>query len=175
MAAQRFLIYAQPRTGSTWLVDLLNSHPEIECDSELFNDDYQEMARRLWSRRLLRKYPIPYMQVRAKTCPYPAYGFKLLHYQTRRSIDLLAKLHQRGWHIISLRRNQLWNQAVSDVLAIQTRKYHRTGKDEARVNPNTVELDASPSLMLLCVWQLAKQHGGCDSHASRTMFVSHHR
>ncbi len=26
--------------------------------------------------------------------------------------------------------------------------------------PNTVELDASPSHMLLCVWQLAKQHGG---------------
>jgi len=37
---------------------------------------------------------------------------------------------------------------------------------------NTVEIGASPSLMLPWVCYAPRQHGGCDSHASRTMFVS---
>lgn len=38
--------------------------------------------------------------------------------------------------------------------------------------PNTVEIGASPSLLLPWVCSRPRQHGGCDSHAARTMFVS---
>ena len=37
---------------------------------------------------------------------------------------------------------------------------------------NTVEIVASPSLMLPWVCFAPKQHGGCDSHASKTKFVA---
>ena len=37
MADTRFVIVAMLRTGSTFLIDLLNSHDDIFCDNELFN------------------------------------------------------------------------------------------------------------------------------------------
>ena len=37
MADRRFVLVAMPRTGSTVLVDLLNSHDDIFCDNELYN------------------------------------------------------------------------------------------------------------------------------------------
>jgi LPS sulfotransferase NodH len=138
MSAQRFLIYSQPRTGSTWLVDLLNNHPEIQCDGELFSSDWKH-SRRVWSRRLLRSFPIPYLQLRAATCKDPAYGFKVLHYQTHHQRGLLGRLHQRGWQIIHLRRAQLWSQAVSDQLAIQTKRYHRTHHDPVHTDQIRIE------------------------------------
>ena len=138
MSAQRFLIYSQPRTGSTWLVDLLNNHPEIACDGEIFNSDCKR-SRCVWSRRLLRLYPIPYLQLRAATCKDPAYGFKVLHYQIHHQKGLLRRLHQRGWKIIHLRRAQLWSQAVSDQLAIQTKRYHRTHDDPVHADQVRIE------------------------------------
>jgi LPS sulfotransferase NodH len=152
MAAQRFLIYSQPRTGSTWLVDLLNNHPEIQCDGELFSSDWKH-SRRVWSRRLLRSFPIPYLQLRAATCKDPAYGFKVLHYQTHHQRGLLGRLHQRGWQIIHLRRAQLWSQAVSDQLAIQTKRYHRTHDDP--VHPDQVRID--PAAILAKIDVLKRQ------------------
>lgn len=152
MAAQRFLIYSQPRTGSTWLVDLLNNHPEIACDGELFNADCKR-SRRIWSRRLLRCCPIPYLQLRAAMCKAPAYGFKVLHYQTYQQEGLLTSLHRRGWHIIHLRRAQLWNQAVSDQLAIQTKRYHRTQNDP--VHTDRVRID--PVVILAKIDSLKRQ------------------
>ena len=32
----KFVIYAQARTGSTLLIDLLNSNPALHCDREIF-------------------------------------------------------------------------------------------------------------------------------------------
>lgn len=37
MARNNFVVVGMPRTGTTLLVDLLNSHEEIFCDNELFN------------------------------------------------------------------------------------------------------------------------------------------
>jgi LPS sulfotransferase NodH len=152
MAAQRFLIYSQPRTGSTWLVDLLDNHPEIECDGELFNPDCKYL-RRIWSRRLLRSYPISYLQLRAAMCKAPAYGFKVLHYQTYQQQGLLTRFHRRGWRIIHLRRADLWNQAVSDQLAIQTKRYHRTHNDPVQTDQVRIE----PAAILTKIDSLKRQ------------------
>ena len=138
MSARHFLIYSQPRTGSTWLVDLLNKHPEIECDGELFNSDWKH-PRRVWSRWLLQSRPIPYLQLRAALCKAPAYGFKVLHYQTHQPKKLLTRLHRRGWQIIHLRRARLWNQAISDQLAIQTKRYHRRQNDPVHTDQVHIE------------------------------------
>jgi LPS sulfotransferase NodH len=139
MSTQRFLIYSQPRTGSSWLVDLLNKHPEIECDGELFNSDWKHPRRRVWSRWLLLSYPIPYLQLRAATCKDPVYGFKVLHYQAHHPKELLTRLHRRGWQIIHLRRARLWNQAISDQLAIQTKRYHRRHNDPLQTDRVRIE------------------------------------
>ncbi len=138
MSAQRFVIYSQPRTGSTWLVDLLDNHPEIACDGELLSAGWKHL-RRVWSRRLLRSYPIPYVQLRAAMCKAPAYGFKVLHYQTYKQKGLLTSFRRRGWQIIHLRRAHLWNQAVSDQLAIQTKRYHRAHNDPVHTDQIRIE------------------------------------
>src|SRR5688572_27130006 len=37
---RRFIVLSNPRSGSTWLIDLLNSHPDVVCFSELFAHDH---------------------------------------------------------------------------------------------------------------------------------------
>ena len=152
MSARRFLIYSQPRAGSTWLVDLLDNHPEIACDGELLSAGWEHL-RRVWSRILLRSYPIPYVQLRAAMCKGPAYGFKVLHYQTYEHKGLLASFHRRGWKIINLRRAHLLNQAVSDQLAIQTKRFHRTHNDPV----HTDQICIDPAALLTRI-DLLKRH-----------------
>ena len=152
MSARRVLIYSQPRAGSTWLVDLLDNHPEIACDGELLSAGWEHL-RRVWSRMLLRSYPIPYVQLRAAMCKGPAYGFKVLHYQTYEHKGLLASFHRRGWKIINLRRAHLLNQAVSDQLAIQTKRFHRTHNDPV----HTDQICIDPAALLTRI-DLLKRH-----------------
>jgi len=51
-APVRFVIFTMPRSGSTWLVNLLRSHPQIQCHGELFQRDQI-----VTNDRLLRRPP----------------------------------------------------------------------------------------------------------------------
>ena len=56
----RFVIVNNGRTGSTLLVNLLHSHPDIQCAEEIFNESRWQDARRPlgW---LVRAFPTPYL------------------------------------------------------------------------------------------------------------------
>lgn len=96
----KFIILAQGRAGSSLLVDLLNSHPQMHCDSEIL------------------RYRIPFLKMflngRSKINSHKTYGFKLKlnHLIDAQKITqpeiFLRDLQQAGWKIIYLeRKNQL--------------------------------------------------------------------
>ena len=113
---KKFLIYAQPRTGSTLLVDLLNSHPNIRCEREV-----------LAFRPLLTR---SFLEARRSLHPRYTYGCKILNHQLERQVShrcttaFLRKIQNRGWGIIHLRRENVLRQALSRVLVDSRRLRH---------------------------------------------------
>lgn len=108
LAATRFVIFAQARTGSTLLVSLLNAHYGFYCDGEI-------LARR----RLL---PGSFIAARCKLCREDAYGFKVKLAQLRGqnirgARQFMRDLHEDGWRTIYLQRRNILRQTISGLVA----------------------------------------------------------
>lgn len=123
---QRFVILTNGRSGSTLLVDLLKSHPDIDCEPEVLNESRWKQYKRpvLW---LLRAWPIPYLEWRAQRCRKAVYGFKL---KTGGQVYNLAHttrmLFQRGWQLIYLSRRDILQQTLSWSVAQATNRWQTT-------------------------------------------------
>jgi hypothetical protein len=136
----RFVIYGQGRSGSSVLLDLIGSHPDVYCESEIFN--------RKVAARLLR--PWDYLQARAALSPKPAYGCKMKIYQMTDDQGIedphrfMLDLHEDGWKVIHLVRKDLFRKALSLVIAetrgqFLDRKGGGSGIDSITVNPYRLE------------------------------------
>ena len=96
--AVRSVLLSQGRSGSSLLRDLLQSHPDIHFDNEIF-------ARRVAGRLVS---PSLYIDSRSRLFGLPAYGCKVKVYQLtdHRGVsdpeDFLKDLEERGWHFIHL-------------------------------------------------------------------------
>jgi len=119
----KFIVFAQGRSGSTLLIDLLNQHPDIKADPEIFNIDlYGKIA-----------FPRPYLQGRLTLAAYQrkkCYGFKVKPYQLTNdqqltnALTFIKEQHQAGFKIIHLQRQNVFRQALSSVLAETTNVWH---------------------------------------------------
>jgi LPS sulfotransferase NodH len=107
-SAGRFIIITSGRTGSELLVSLLASHPQIECDSEIFG-----------TKRLLPDHLIAGRVARAVRHGRIAYGFKLKPtdifgvQQLASPWEWVRTLHEQGWQVIRLSRTNRLHQAIS--------------------------------------------------------------
>ena len=114
---KKFVIFGRGRSGSTLLVRLLNSHPDIHCDGELLHDKVA--------------FPMLYVQSKAVYSEKPVYGFKLLSYQLvsvqdmRKPTHFLKDLHERGYRVIYLRRENLLYHALSNIGARRRGRFHQ--------------------------------------------------
>lgn len=123
---KNFVIFGMGRTGSSLLVSLLNSHPQICCEGELFRSLKRPPLSHLW-----RRYPLPYLAYRQRYAQWvqhkAAYGFKLhtkLHGEQIIHTDhFLTTVAQQGWKFIHLQRACLFDQIISGFLANQTGRY----------------------------------------------------
>lgn len=127
---RRFLIFAQGRSGSTLLADLLNSHPDVYCADEILT----------WKRRDPARY--------AKACSVGhrcgTYGFKVKIYQLTEAQEITAPnawlrdMHADGWSVLHLQRTNVLRQALSSMVAEQRSVYHEEG---AGSEPQPVLID----------------------------------
>jgi LPS sulfotransferase NodH len=141
----RFVVLATQRTGSTWLVEMLESHPGIAAyeelflphgarrttwggDSEFFDSYYARRARRqwplarvLWSLRYLEEvYSSPSME---------AVGLKLMYGQLQAYPWLLAYIALRRVRVVHLVRTNLLDVILSRKTAEARRQYHAQASD----------------------------------------------
>ena len=124
----KFILLAGYRSGSTLLAALLNCHPAIFCDGEIFlkfckQHPYSRLRRpfaKLLSPHLYIKGCVDFGQSNTW------YGFDLkisqletVHFEPLHGLlhEQLADLHRNNWRIIYLRRDNLYRQAVSNLLA----------------------------------------------------------
>lgn len=116
----RFLVFAQGRTGSTLLVDLLNASPLVRCDEEI----------------LARRVTAPGLWVGAHRRRHPdhVYGFKVKIYQLTEDQRIadpggwLRVMAGRGWRCVYLWRRNPLRHALSNMAAARAGGFvHRGG------------------------------------------------
>ena len=133
----KFVLYGQGRSGSSVLLDLIGSHPDIYRESEIFNR--KVAARLIWPKR--------YLRARASLSPKPVYGCKMKIYQMTEDQRIedprrfMLDLHAEGWKVIHLMREDLFRKALSLVVAetrgqfLDRRQDSRTGVSSIRIEP----------------------------------------
>ena len=108
LSRRKFIIYCQTRTGSTLLVDLLNCHPRVHCDREIFAFPTIFPARFIQAKRLIHFNKI--------------YGCKIIGDQLEKQVGceymqpFLMELVRKGWKIIHLVRQDISRQAISQII-----------------------------------------------------------
>ncbi len=135
----RFFVFAQGRTGSTLLTDLLDSHSQIFCHEEIFGD--HNIGPIL--------FPSRYTDGFAKSVDSSIYGFHVKVYQLKNNTNIkniskwLKSMELSGWKIIYLWRRNLLRHAISNIKARKTNMYHSREKGSKRrkidVNLDEVE------------------------------------
>jgi len=111
----KFIIFTYQRTGSTLLVDLLNSHPLIKCEGEI-------LLNRMHN-------PIAFINHRSQLFSTEIYGFKLqishLDYQRINDpVKFVTDIFNEGYKIIKLTRSDLFRTALSLQYAIDIQRFH---------------------------------------------------
>lgn len=128
---RRFVIFAQGRSGSTLLADLLNSHPQVYCADEILT----------WK----RADPLRYARACSVGHRGDTYGFKLKIYHLNEGQGIvdagawLRRLHAGGWAVIALQRRNVLRQALSSLVAQQRRQYHVEGASNGSAQPVVVD------------------------------------
>ncbi|MBK8982178.1 MAG: hypothetical protein IPM38_07610 [Ignavibacteria bacterium] len=126
----KFVIYTRGRTGSTLLTELLNCHPEIYCDVEIFNFIYSGS---------IINFPELYIKScskRASASGKSVYGFKVkigqlrFEHKYKDYEKILMSLHEQGWKFIHLKRVNLLRHKLSNIITYQTDIFHLRKNDE---------------------------------------------
>lgn len=138
---KKFVIYTRGRTGSTVLTELLNCHPKIFCDVEIFNFLYCK------SRVAFPEAYIKSCSKRATMYGKEVYGFKVkiaqLRYEHKYSHydKILADLSQDGWKFIHLKRINFLRHKLSSLIAAETKVLHIREGESASNRKIRVDFD----------------------------------
>lgn len=116
----RFIILFYGRSGSGLLRTLLNCHPDVYCDVEIY---------------LHRKslFPQRYLQNRSKIYGRRYYGHKAKLHQLENQCsdtDKIREIYFTGVKIIYLRRKNVLRQAVSALIGLQRDKWYDVGENK---------------------------------------------
>lgn len=126
------LVYAQGRSGSTLLGDLLASHPQIVYEDEIL---YHPV-----------RFPRAFVMARRAQHPWSWYAFHVKPYQLSEDQHVLDQARwlrsmvRLGWRIVHLRRLNLVHQVISNVRAHDGGIYHARQRGE-RLGPIEVNID----------------------------------
>ena len=141
----KFLIYGQGRTGSTLLVNSLNSHPQIFCEREIFMDKNLPFDHQVSNYKKM-------MRGKSSIFRQKVYGFKVKIYQLtiqekiKTPEDFLLHAKSCGWKILFLYRENLFEHVLSNLVAESLQQYHFGAKSDKkkytqlRLDVNTTEL-----------------------------------
>ena len=140
---RQFVLMTSPRSGSTWVTDLLDSHPDIVCFSEVFAHDHfgnmpdggchdvttwdsystlrlPELGR--WG-RLRLYFEFLDQEIYSSRHNAAAVGFKMMYRQAQRGFGIPAYLKIRNVCVVHLIRFNHLDVLLSEE-AVRARKYH---------------------------------------------------
>ncbi|HEY9693246.1 MAG TPA: hypothetical protein V6D15_13625 [Oculatellaceae cyanobacterium] len=124
----KFVIFSHYRTGSHLLISLLNCHPDIYCDTEIFNPLFVQQV----------IFPFWYIQGLSTQSKTNIYGcnikiVQLLEFQKNNNKfikNLILKLVKHHWKIIYLKRQNIVKQTISNMSAILNKEWQKLSNQE---------------------------------------------
>ena len=129
IGVKKFLVISRARSGTTLLSDLLDHHPDVQCDTEVLRNNMLS--------------PATHLDLLARRSPATAYGAKILSYQMvqihrmRDPVGFLTNLTGKGFSFIHLERDT-FAQTLSLTLAQKSNNFHSR---KARANREKITLD----------------------------------
>lgn len=149
-----FVVLTSPRSGSGWLIDLLNSHPAIVAHAELFHVerrtapdygayDLPYFEAYLGPRRHVRVvHQVAYLvKLYAARPGARAVGFKLTYVQAAANPTLLPLLSLRRVRAVHLVRANLLAAAISWKVARESGIYHIRQAEPAQGDPVLLDVE----------------------------------
>lgn len=133
----KFIVIGQPRTGTTYLITLLNSHENVLCENELFNPRgivrTRKAANDLSNEGLIRREADPLLWAKEffeqkRSGTYQAIGFNLM---LGHAVEVFDGLVRDGVKIIYLYRDNKLAQYLSWVKANSSKRWATTDSDAA--------------------------------------------
>jgi LPS sulfotransferase NodH len=138
MSQVPFVVLTITRSGSTWLVSLLDAQPGVTAYGELFLDQpgstfieqhqgaaaaprFHVVKDQLGSRRWFQLYRY-FNELGPTAAPQDAYGFKLMLH--KKTLDILAMLVVHRYRLICLVRDNVFEGAVSRLIMELTGEAH---------------------------------------------------
>lgn len=130
----RFVLLSTQRSGSTWVIDMLNSHPAVKAYEELFLEDWKERPTwagatdiPTWNAHWAREGARFKLLARSRACFHyldrvytprdqalEAIGFKLMYSQFRRLPAILGYMLARRTAIVHLIRSNYLDVLLSE-------------------------------------------------------------
>ncbi len=146
---RRFVVVTPGRSGSTFLLQRLNSHPEITCYGEVFHSDGAHFNVPYFAYLQIQPWrhgtPLEFLERhiwRPHRSSVGAVGAKLIYNQVavqERRDELMLAL--RDTAVIMLRRRDLMASYISQQRATKTRIYTHTEENELKQEPIRIHLD----------------------------------
>jgi LPS sulfotransferase NodH len=136
MTLKRLVIATTERSGSTLLASMLQSHPQLRGEFEPLAQRSRDQ--RGWRGRLDYLAPLPRLAAltaTAQAAGAAGYFCKIFPFHTWRYAPLLRRLAQDGWHVLELRRESVFRQAISLMAARRFGSYHAAGGQPINVEP----------------------------------------
>lgn len=154
----RFCILSTQRSGSTWLVDVLNRQEGTRVFEELFNRDAVEVDRgeRFWgdlippveygnyvkeSKKIRLFRTFAFLKEFEQNAPQPEtkiLGFKLMYSQLKEHPELLFALKRGGYKIVHQVRGNLLDLHISMAFMVEKQRIHQT-QDNSEIEKITLE------------------------------------
>ncbi len=167
----KFILLSAGRSGSTWVIDMLNSHPQIKTYEELFLHAFKEKLEWAGERDVLpwnahwknHNHGIqsmfkPYYRLKYLNHVYSqeesntkTMGFKLMYHQIKRNWDILPYLLWHKVHVIHLIRDNFLDVLLSEEGSRLRGIAHATNQ----VSPVQIKLDPS-NLLKQLAWKNKK-------------------
>jgi LPS sulfotransferase NodH len=159
----KFVLLSTQRSGSTWVIDMLNSHPAVIAYSELllegasgrpkwggakdrdFWNDYFETARARRPSMDRRDLLFEYLDsVYAARNDCRAIGFKLMYGQFGAFPELLDYMEERDVAVVPLIRENPVDVLLSKAIAVQRGVFHSRGEE----SPGVIKVSLNPGELL---------------------------
>lgn len=137
------------RSGSTVLADLLEQHPKITWDGELYQRflEYWKKQEVAIEAGEVTVNPAKLVRQRMIWAGNKFYGFEVKFYHLKRAnvnlSDYIEQLHRLGFsHFIVLERRNYLRKIVSSIIAADiSRRYHQQSHEQAILNRIEIDLD----------------------------------
>lgn len=153
--AHKIAMFHIGRSGSSVLADMLNQHPKIQWDGEIYEAETQKIQKRLGYFRYgasdCHYDPIGLLKERFATAKDYSYGFEVKFNQLEHCgvslEDYLDALTQMDvGKIIVLRRNNIFRKIVSSLIAEVTNVWHvaagkKAPKKTIKINPHLLTVE----------------------------------